>query len=489
MVTYYAVVVTDNAGVVQTYGNNLGELAIVSIDINKQNRIGIVNITLDNITGLLHQDFTNLNAIEIFVLPEGIVADPSDINNYYKRFGGEVEENTPNNDKSRTVLMCKDHNNILAQRSITGTYTAIDLGQLYYNVLSEKCPEVDLTGINTSTGVIVDKIQADAVYISSFFDDLEREYSYKLSIDFDLKAIFIDGSSGASGITLSEGDSGNVIDGTQNLKNSNVSRKNKIVVIGGSETIADFDEDQLTWTTGDSTTILLSNRIDNLTWVKFAGVTKTVDVDFEIIQNGSAIKLLTIANGNTVDTRYDYLNPIWYAEQDPSTSKVRELTVKDSTILTQERAITLAQALLTKLGVPIIKGTVASDDITSEFTLLQTLNLSDVQGFTGVYIISGYREEIKGIYKVTFTLTQVLDDVTIKLFDLIKDVDKLKNTNTDIAIIRDGFTLFDLLGLSETLEGYEQGVGTRWIFDHPTNSKMDDGKTMDTYNTTETQFL
>lgn len=72
---------------------------------------------------------------------------------------------------------------------------------------------------------------------------------------------------------------------------------------------------------------------------------------------------------------------------------------------------------------------------------------------------------------------------------MLKDVDKLKNANSTTATIKDGFTLFDVLGLSESLTGFEQGIGTRLIFDHPTNSKFDSGYKMDDYGTTQTQFL
>lgn len=410
----------------------------------------------------------------------------------FKRFSGIVEEANPSDDARVITLFCKDNNDILTQRSITGTWYNIDLGQLYYTILAEKCREVDISGINTSTGIIIDKIQADARVIAELFDDLQNEYDYNLLIDDDLIAHLINDTNGDSGITLTQGAGGNVIKGGANLKNSNLSRKNAVKVIGGDEEVPAFDEPQQTWVTGNSRLIALSNIVDTLNFVKFNGVEMVEGTDFTLTTDRRFINLITILNGNTIDVRYSYLNPIYWTEQNPGVTKVRELVIKDPTVLTQARAEQLAKTMLAKLDARQVKGTVATDGVDKSFSKLQTINLNAVSGFTGSYTIAGYKEVIKDYYAVAFNLTEQLDDTTKKIFSIIKDIDKLKNADSTIATIRDGFTLYDYLGLSDSVIGYEQGIGDRWIFNHPTNAKMNDGKVMrtgPTYSTTPTQFL
>ena len=456
---------------------------VIKITNNRQNIIGIMSLELNNSDGY-DIDFSKFNNIEMFVYND-------DVTTPVKRFSGEVVEVDPNEDNTKVKLLCKDWNNTLKVRYISGHWTNIDLGLLIKNVLDEKCSEFDTSGINTSTGVILDEVKADAIWIKDFFDDLFRENNYQINITVEKVADLFENNKGASAITLSDGVGGNVLKGTVNLKRSNISTKNSVTVIGGQETIVDYDLDQFTWNTGNTKSIVLPNAVSNLQWVKFAGATKTEGTDFEISASGQVLTLITIADTNTVDMRYDYKSSVWWKETDLSASSVREHVLKDETLVTQTRAENIAKTLLAKFNSQQTKGDIGSISITDDFGWYETLIL-DLASFTGAHIIVGFIETITNIYTVKFSLSEVLDENTKKIFEILKDLDKLKSADLTTSTIKDGYNAQDLYSLLDLVEGWERGVGDRWIFNHPTNSKMNDGKVMRTgndYSTTETQFL
>lgn len=480
---YRVEIVRDNATtlLLGNYSTHIKD--VISIKNNRQQVIGVMSIELNN-SDNYDVDFSEFNDIDLYFYND-------DITTPVKRFSGEVIEVIPSEDNTKVKLLCKDWNNTLKVRSISGSWTNIDLGLLVKNVLEEKCPEFDNTTINTSTGIILDEVRADAIWIKDFFDDLFRENDYQLNISVDKVSTLFLLNQGSSGITLSDGSGGGVLKGGVKLKRSNISTKNSIIVIGGNESIPDYDLAQFTWNTGETKSIILPNKVDNLQWVKFAGVTKTLDTDFSISTDGTVLTLITISSGETIDMRYDYKSSVWWKETQASATKIREYILKDETIITQTRAENIAKALYIKLSTQISKGTVADESITANFKWYETLTLN-LASFTGVHNIVGYVEDIRDTYIVTFTLSEILDENTKKIFDMLKDIDKLKSADLGTAAIKDGFNIEDLYSMLDLVEAWERGVGDRWIFNHPTNSKMNDGKVMRAgadYSTTETQFL
>jgi len=478
MTKEYRIRVTKNDTTTIDFGN-ISPNVTEAFDIvhTKRDQIAILSFSLSNPNGKYNNEFTNFNDIQFFVKLDGISES--------KRFGGEIIEVAPEPDNNSIRITCRGRNGVLKERYWSGVASNIDLGQHIKNVLDEKAAELDTTGINTSTGIIIDEIKVDAQLVFDHFEDLFRENNYQLDVDPDNVVNLFESQKGSSGITLSDGDGGNVKEGTNRLIDSSLSVKNSVTVIGGNERIEDFDEDQITWNTGDSTIIVLSNAIDTLKFVKFAGITKVEGTDFEITSDRKGIKLITIANGNTVDIRYDFLSPVWWREQDISATKLREFVIKDDTILTQQRAENIAKTTLSKILVRQIKGDITSGLIDSEFEWYQTLELSTSR-FTGTHTIVGFTETFQQDYEVTYELAQVLDENTKKILQLIKDVDKLKDVDETTATIKDGFFLEDLYAITEELEGFETGIGTRFFWDV---SDWDDGKTYDVGEGTETQFL
>ena len=484
----YKIKITNNNGVQSIYNKNSN--IIMNIELKRKSRIGIMEIEVDNTNGQFDDEFTEFNEIYYSISPDNVTTwglsvpfeVPSTLSSqpkYFQRFGGEVIEVTPNEDNTSITLTCKDWNNLLAQQTITGTWTDIDLGQLIYNIISEKYSDFDVSQINTSTGVTIDRIQADAIYINDFLDDIFRENDYNLYVDSNKIVRLFDTNRGSSGIVLTTGNSGNLIDSTINLKKSNISRKNKITIIGGNEVIENFDESQFTWNTGDNLLIPLEHLVLEMKFVKFNGTEVSEGTDFELTEDKRFIKLKTISDGDTVDVRYNYNNPIWWSEQDPSASTIRELVVKDDTILTQSRAQAIATKFFNSLSLTKVKGSLSSDVIDKNFGWKETLQVSNVNGVNNDLEILGFTESLKKYYKVDFELSQVLDENTKKIVDLIKDVDKLKSSDSSTATLKDGFTISEILGLNDQeADGYERSIGDKWIFNHPTNSKMNDGKVM-----------
>lgn len=496
MAVKYIILVKEDDGTQRSFGNiGAYELKVKSIKHIKKDRTAILNVILDNKNNEFNNQFTQDNEIDFYVANDGggswglpvTFEVPSTLGEQptFFRFSGEVSEVVPNEDNTQVTLICKGENDVLSQRSWSGSDTNVDLGQHIVNVLTEEASEIDTSTINTSTGIILDEVRGDAIFIRDHFDDLFRENNYQLDIGPDLVATLFENNRGSSGITLIDGASGNVIKGSNKLRESNLSKKNTVTVIGGSETVVDFDEDQITWNTGDSTNIVLRHRIDTLGFVKFGGVTKVEDTDFTIGDDRITITLLTQSNGDTIDIRYNYKSPVWWREQDPSTVKVKELVIKDDTILTQSRAEELAKASLAKVGIRVTKGSISSDKITKDFKWFETLDLN-LQAFSGSHKIIGFTEDVTDDYKVTFEIAEVLDDNARKILQIIKDVDKLKGADITTVTIKDGFTLTDEVVDSETIEGFETPRGTRFTYDVST---WDSGDTYDTGEGTETQWL
>jgi len=442
----------------------------------KKNKISIFNFKLDNGTGLYDNEFTEGNDVQFFVKIDGT--------NESKRFGGEIIEVSPDSDNKNLTITCTGRNSILIDRYWTGVATNIDFGQHIKNVLIEKVPEVDVSGINVSTGYIIDEVKAESQRLDEHFEDLQRETTWILDINPNNVAIIFDSNKGSSGITLADGIGGNVKRGSNKLRESRLSIKNSITVIGGSETTTDFDEDQITWNTGDSTLITLSNVVDEIVWVKFNGIIKTEGVDWELTSDKRFVKLLTITNGQTVDIRNNFKTGVWWKEQDPLATKLKEFVIKDPTILTQDRAESLAKNTLAKLLVIQVKGAIESALITNEFEWYETLELLTGR-FNGEHIIVGFTETITEDYEVSFELAQVLDENAKKIIELSKELDKLKKVDTD-DILKDGLIFQDILDILENLTGFEIPIGTRAFWDI---SDWDDGTTYDTGEGTETQFL
>ena len=205
----------------------------------------------------------------------------------------------------------------------------------------------------------------------------------------------------------------------------------------------------------------------------------------DFIADRKSLKLITISNADTVDIRYDFKSQVWWKEQDPSATIIRELTIKDETILTQARAEILARNTLERVNISQTKGNISSEAIVTNFKWYQTLELA-VTNFTGTFNIVGYTETIAETYTVNFDLSVVLDQNSQKILDLIKQVDKLASQNFESVTIKDGFFLQDLMAITDYLEGFESGIGTRFYYDI---SDWDDSKTYDTGETSETQFL
>ena len=479
MVFEYRIEIKNNAGSTLNFGNVSPNLILASKIKNvKKDKIATLTFDIVNSSGTYTNEFTELNEVNLYI-------DHDLGGGEFHRFDGEVVEQIPSEDGSIISVICKGSNRYLKERVLNEVATNIDFGQWVKDRLTAQMPEVNATGITTSTGYIIDEIRADAQYMFDNFEDLEKETTWKLDIVPGKVAELFDGDRGASGITLTDGTGGNVKQGTIGLRNSNVSRKNSVTVIGGNETIVDFDEDQFTWATGDATVIPLSNAIDTLGFVKFGGVTKTEGTDFEITTDRKSLKLITISNADTVDIRYDFKSQVWWKEQDPSATIIRELTIKDETILTQARAEILARNTLERVNISQTKGNISSEAIVTNFKWYQTLELA-VTNFTGTFNIVGYTETIAETYTVNFDLSVVLDQNSQKILDLIKQVDKLASQNFESVTIKDGFFLQDLMAITDYLEGFESGIGTRFYYDI---SDWDDSKTYDTGETSETQFL
>ena len=472
----YQVVVDDDAGSTLNLGNTAGDTEDVNeLSIISNGRIKLANIKLSNLNGKYNNEFTKENHIDVHLKnDDGVSA-------LFHRFTGEVLEVQPNRDDTRVTLICKDVNSKLAERTITGNWTNTDLGEIIYDVIVEKLPEIDASQINQSTGIIIDEVRVEARYVNDFFDDLFRENTYNFVIDNDLIARLFDTDRGSSGITLFDGSGGNVIDGTQNLKNSNLTRKNTVTVIGGQET--DNQTDNFVYV-GQGTTFVLRQPVkpgtDPVVEVNSSasGVTFTVSSDGRVIDVTSSL-----SNNDTVDIVYDFESQVWWKESVLGITNEKEVVIKDSTIITIDRAKSLAEQTIKKLNTKILKGGVSGTNINIDFDWFSTLELDTVSGFSGTQIIKGYTEKIQDTYVVNFNLSELLDANTRKLFEAFKEIDKLKDTG-EPALIRDGFTIFDIIDDEEEVTATVQGIGTRWIFDHPTNSAMDDNKTMDTYGTT-----
>ena len=472
----YQVVVDKDDETTLNIGNTAGDTDDVNqISITSNGRIKIAKIILSNLNNKYDNEFTTENPIDVHLKNDDSVSA------LFHRFTGEVLEVQPNRDNTRVTLICKDVNNRLAERVITGNWTNIDLGLLIYNVITEKLPEIDASSINQTTGIIIDEVRVEARYINDFFDDIFRENNYDFFIDNDLIARLFNTNQGVSGITLSDGVGGNVIDGTQNLKNSNLTRKNTVTVIGGTET--DNQEDNFVYL-GQGTTFVLRQpiKLGTTPVVEIegspSGVTFTVSSDGRVVDITSSLSI-----DDTVDIAYDFESQVWWKESVLGTTNEKEVVIKDDTIITVARARSLSEQTITKLNTKILKGSASATNINTDFLWFETLELDTVSGFSGTQIIKGYTETITDTYVVNFNLSELLDANTRKLFEAFKEIDKLKDTGED-ALIRDGFTIFDIIDDDEVVTATVQGIGTRWIFDHPTNSAMDDNKTMDTYGTT-----
>ena len=497
MVIAYRIKVNQDDGTERNFGNfNTHELKVKTIKHIKKDRTAIMQVVLDNVNNEFNNEFTDDNLIEgywqeVNSLVTGLMVPftvPSSLTSVstFKRFSGEVSEVVPNEDNTEVTLICKGNNDILTQRTWSGIERNVDLGQHIKNVLDEEAPEIDTSTINTSTGIILDEVRGNAIYLKDHFDDLFRENTWQLDITVDLVADFFENNRGSSGLILSDQGTGlQVIKGSNKLRESNLTKKNVVTVIGGNERTENFDEDQITWNTGDPVLITLTNPLEELVFVQFNGITMTEGTDFEVTSDRRFIKLLTITDGDTVDIRYDFLTGIWWREQDPGATKRKELVINDPTIVSSTRAEELARATLAKIGIRVTKGSLASDDIKTNFLWQQTLEL-DMKAFTGEHKIIGFTEDITQDYIVTFEIAEVLDDNARKILDLIRSLEKMRVSEFQDVIIRDGFTLFDTYLLPDDITGFETGIGTRFFWDV---SNWDDGKTWDTGEDTETQFL
>lgn len=464
----YLVKLTNDAGTVIEFGNYSTKLrSIIDININRENKNGIAEIRLDNKGTNYDSDFLTLNKVEIFIIIDSIEI---------KRFSGTVEENNPNADNTAATLTCHDNNSILSHRTIVGTWSSIDLGLLVKTVLEEKCPEIDVTGINVSTGDTFDLVQSASLYISDFFDDIFKESNYNLFIDDDLVAQLYE-TRGDSGITIIDGqttispteEQGLLVSGSLDLKKSNVSNINSVTVIGGNEQIEDFIEN---FVYAGSKNFALRYRVANVSpdYVKVNGTPITQTTDYELSQTRTLLHIITtLTAGDTIEIKYTGEDPVWWREQDLSVTsdKLREYVVTDNTILTLDRATNLASSLLSKFKTIQIKGSLSAVNITKEFFKGQTINL-DITSYIDTYNIEGYHEYIGETYIVGFSLNQILDMNTKKIYELIKDLQKAKNPTSSIQTIRDGYTLTDILINEEELDGYDSDLGDAFIVNHPT---------------------
>lgn len=476
----YQVVIVKDDGTTLTIGNTIGDVEDTNtIEIQANGPIKIAKVNIDNLNGQYDDEFSSENVIDIYIRDEDNTLP------LYHRFTGEVLEAVPNRDNTRITLICKDVNNLLAERLITGVWTNIDLGEFIYQVMAEKAPEIDNSTINQTTGIVIDEIRSEARKILDLFNDVFRENTYQFYIDNDKISQLFDDNRGNSTVVLADGSGGNVIDGTQNLKRSSISKKNSVTVIGGTE--ADNQTDNFVYT-GTAQFTLREQIKPNTTPVvevngSPSGVTFTQSSDGRVVEVTSSL-----STNDTVDVTYDFEKQVWWQETLLGATNLKEVAIKDETIITINRARDVAVRTIDKLGVTVIKGTVGATDMSTDFQLFETLELNTVSGFAGTQTIKGYTENLAKDYRVTFQLTELLDIETRKLVQTIQELEKVKGTGKT-AIVRDGISVFDVPDDEEDLVGEEQGIGTRWIFDHPTNSAMDDSKTMDDYGTSLTQFL
>jgi len=488
--TQYLIKITNDVGTVLEFGNYSTKLkSIIDCNINRENKNGIGTIRIDN-RGLSYDtDFLTLNKIEIFIIIDSVEV---------KRFSGTVEENNPNADNTSITLTCHDNNAILSHRAIVGTWANIDLGLLVKTVLEEKCPEIDVTGINITTGETFDLVQSASLYISDFFDDIFKESNYNLFIDDDLVAQLYE-TRGSSGITIIDSQTttsttesqGLLISGSLDLKKSNVSNINSVTVIGGNEQILDFIEN---FVYAGSNNFPLKYRVLTVSpdYVKVNGTPVSQATDYDLSQKRTLLHFTsTLTNGDLIEIKYTGENPVWWREQDLSVTSenLREYVVTDNTILTLERATKLASSLLSKFKTIQEKGSLKAVNILKEFFKGQTINLN-ITSFNDTYKIEGYCEYIGDTYICNFSLNQILDMNTKKIYELIKDLQKAQNTTQSIQTIRDGYTITDIIEEIEELEGYQSGIGNVLIVNNAVSGKVnsDDYQVNGSYGT-ETQFL
>lgn len=498
---HYIVRVYNDNGDLLEFGNHGSyNKKIMDFVIDRNNRVGIMQINIDNKNESFNTDFLKLNRIEVFLLHSG---------QEVKRFSGTVEENRPSPDNTFVSITCHDNNGILARRDIVGVWRNIDLGLLVKTILQEKCPEIDVTEINISTGIILDLVQSASLKISDFLDDLFKESNYDLFIDDSLVAKFYE-DRGNSKLVVVDSKSTDTdtlsvevledfedVDVNDNqdvellgsgeivrdeclllanslgLRKSNVSNVNSITVIGGNEQIDNFIE---SFTYVGSKNFPLRYKVANVNpdYVKVNGTPVSQETDYDLSQGRTLLHFtVALSTSDTIEISYTAENPIWWKEQDPSVSsdKIREETINDPTILTLERAQSLAIATLSKNNSTITKGPLSVINVNSEFFKGQTIELN-LTSFSGDFFINGYTETVSETYIVDFALNRKLDEQTKKIYELIKDMSKVKNSNQQIQTVRDGFTISDVADFDEELEGYEYDFGDAFMINDPVQGQM-----------------
>lgn len=408
---------------------------------------------------------------------------------YIKKFIGDIVEDEPNFRNTQKSLLVKDLNYKFAERAYTGNHDGEDLGEIIYAIITEKFPEFDATKINQLTGLTLGEFSVSAKKVNDIFDDLKTEYDWDVFVNNSNEVILFENTNGATGIVLS---SQNVDGERTKLRSSNLSNKNQVTVIGGDEIVSDFDVPQFTWKTGDTKAIFTQHKICSLEWVKFDSITMVEGTDFNIMPERNGITLLdTIGNNVTIDIRFCYRNPVWWREQDLAASDIREITIIDDGIQTQDRAEQLAKTVLQKSNLTKVKGNAFAIEVQKPFEWKQTLELSNISKYSGQHTIEGFTEYFQTRHIVDFDLTEVLDENTRMIVKILKDLNKVKGANVTSDLIKDGFNISEILATFEDIIAYEQGVGDRWIFDHPTNSQMDDEKKMRSeheYSTSEIEW-
>lgn len=478
MVHKWRLNLTDNSNQVKLMGNEASrELVMNRCTIKKDGRIGTATIEIDNKNSRYDNEFENFNNFEFF-FKNGLDSVEDDVE-MPKRFAGQVLETTPSADNTKITLTCQDWNGKLAKRTWTGVRRDIDLGQLIYDIMVEKFPEFDPTQINVNTGIVLDEYRSDARYVNAILNDLFKENTYECYVDYDKIVRLFDTNQGSTGIVLYSGDQGNVIQKSINLKKSNLSNYNSVTVIGGSELIKDHPE-EFTYK-GFSKTLILGNIADKINTMKINNIVIPEDDWGNYWEFGSDKKTIIIKAELQIDDEiefiYDYRNSIWCRETELGETDLRELVIKDSSILTLKRAEAIAKTTLAKQNITQIKGTCASDKITEDFLPFQTLELGYVNGFKGVQNIKAYQEEISAAdYIVTFTLEQVFDENTRMIINLMNELDKLKSKDSSTVTIRDGFNINEILNLVEETTATQKGQGNRFILNSQNNSKINSSR-------------